>query len=1253
MDQNANGTDGEAHTIANLGDAYTAPMPQDPNGFNTSPLFPSNPYTQDTVPILIPGPYITNTYTNTGGTVALNTSVTDLYVQFDRFVDISTFIDKPGNTTDQILRIMGPTGDITASLLPYVTVTAQDADGSGSASLFKIHLDLSNPSVPADVARLLSYSGTYTVQIGSGIKTRPVGTAPAYGMDTNYNAGLDVLRGTASTTSTTTTVTTTAVGASGVGPVPDVNTDPVTHQITGPGTQTFNLNVGSQFNLPTTAINGKSPLTVTFSIETQSDSDLTGILVAPNGSWVVLFNQVLSTSGNANFINTTLDDRATTSIQNGGAPFSNGTYKPGGATPSASVLTSLGLDPLKQVGSLTALAVSQGTSSGQWSFKVVDNVQNDINATVTAWAVNLQKFVPKSGMNEPVADQYSGSFRVFTMAPSNPLSSETWSAVGGAALGDHSGRVTGLAVDPSDPTGNTVYVGGASGGIWKSTNFLSPNGPTYIPVTNFGPNNAINIGGIDVFARNNDPTQSIVFAATGEGDTGSPGAGILRSMDGGATWQVLDSSSNVDASGNLLPIDSPQRDHVMVGFASYKIVADPHPTPSGGVVVYAATSKGLWRSVDTGNHWTLLKAGPCTDVVLDPNSGKGGPNGNLQNVWAAFQGLGVFFSNAQGQFLNLVSGGIGDPLIQAAEDHSGAHPLTVSNSGTNPNGALGRIVLAKPALTGNASEDAGYQGWLYVAVVKPDGSFSGLYATKDYGQNWTKLRIPALVTSSNGSNSALPSNDLNRPDYSVTGGTPGAGLSPQGNYDFSMAIDPQNPNIVYIGGMASGQPTGLIRVDATLASDAHSLVPFSVTGGALLKNSKGPVSVADLTKAPTNYNGKYYYNLIPTTTIKVTNASNGAGDPTSTFTNDGAGVTWIPFDIAYTDQHRMITMVDPVTGYTRIIIGDDQGVFTTVDKNGTQISSLASYPAASTNRNGNIQITQFYYGASTPTGSTFYGSAQDDGFAGGSNVLNVGSVPDATSPTSPGTSSFPLFYGDDFPIPTTNLTNGASLLTTQIGINTQSATDLTAVLVGPNGKWIKLFGGLPNPTVSQPGVNPNANFNYTQFDDNAGSTLASAITSGAQGPFTGTFKPDGGTLSSGVLSALGLLGANQETSLTALASSLGFAYGQWSLKLVDSNPNGVKASLTDWSISVQNASGTVSTASGAQVPDATGTTPGTLSSNLSYNTNFTIPSSAQVNNGPLMTVEMLANNTSPLDMTGILVAPTATGFGCSIRTSAS
>ena len=34
----------------------------------------------------------------------------------------------------------------------------------------------------------------------------------------------------------------------------------------------------------------------------------------------------------------------------------------------------------------------------------------------------------------------------------------------------------------------------------------------------------------------------------------------------------------------------------------------------------------------------------------------------------------------------------------------------------------------------------------------------------------------------------------------------------------------------------------------------------------------------------------------------------------SSFTNNGAGVTWIPFDPGGTDYHAVTTMVDPLTG---------------------------------------------------------------------------------------------------------------------------------------------------------------------------------------------------------------------------------------------------------------------------------------------------------------------------------------------------
>src|SRR5262249_27796639 len=81
------------------------------------------------------------------------------------------------------------------------------------------------------------------------------------------------------------------------------------------------------------------------------------------------------------------------------------------------------------------------------------------------------------------------------------------------ASGENAGRIGALAVDPSDPSGNTVFVAGASGGIWKTTNFLTtdPNGPTYVQMTDLGPGYSLNISSLAVFARNNDPNKTVVF----------------------------------------------------------------------------------------------------------------------------------------------------------------------------------------------------------------------------------------------------------------------------------------------------------------------------------------------------------------------------------------------------------------------------------------------------------------------------------------------------------------------------------------------------------------------------------------------------------------------------------------------------------------------------------------------------------------------------------------------------------------------
>src|SRR5206468_1286103 len=130
-------------------------------------------------------------------------------------------------------------------------------------------------------------------------------------------------------------------------------------------------------------------------------------------------------------------------------------------------------------------------------------------------------------------------------------------------------------IDPSDPSVNTVFVGGATGGVWKTTNFLTPNtaGPTWLPLTDFSLRNGLNISAITVVPRNNDTNQSIVYAMTGSPDRYlgdytqpqiNPGVGILRSLNGGFTWELLDSTTNVINSA-VTRFNDPTRDHIFSG----------------------------------------------------------------------------------------------------------------------------------------------------------------------------------------------------------------------------------------------------------------------------------------------------------------------------------------------------------------------------------------------------------------------------------------------------------------------------------------------------------------------------------------------------------------------------------------------------------------------------------------------------------------------------------------------------------------
>ncbi|MCY2953695.1 MAG: proprotein convertase P-domain-containing protein [Planctomycetota bacterium] len=853
-------------------------------------------------------------------------------------------------------------------------------------------------------------SGTYTMTLAPGI-TSAAGDA----LDTNLNAGVDLLRGTSSATTSATFT----------------NNAQKTLSNLVIAESTITISEADSFVI------SNDGFTLQMDVDYPNDPDLMATLYPPQelmdqgAEPITIFSNVGNTGLRANFADTIFSDAmGVTPVQNGAAPFL-GSFKP-------------------QMALANAQLIGQ-KSAGIWRLQITSSdVVFSRSGTLNYWSLTFRKPVPSSGLGEAVADQYTTGFRIFTMDPANPLSHSEWTSIGGATTGNNAsaGRVGALAVDPSDPTGNTVYVGGASGGLWKTTNFLTtdPQGPMYLPLTDFGPTSTprpgtspipgsgMKISSIAVFGRNSDPTKSIIFASTGDPNKKESQIGFLRSMDGGATWTVVDSEKMTDQYGN--PLAWSARDHNFADSIAYKVVVDPRPTPSGKVIVYAAlagSNYGLWRSLDSGDTWQNMNPRACTDVVLDPNSGYfdtlSNPTGNLQTIYGAFpgtgNGTGVLMSPNRGQVWNAMSGTIGNPLIQDAD--TPGHPA-IPVTAVTPNWTNSRIVLAKPAATGVPVQDLLYQGWLYAVVVTaaPDdpvarsvhdgGQFVGLYLTKDFGQNWTRVQLknyqPANPPS--GYHDAVPTNDAAAADYDIVSDAlriPNG----QGLYDITLAIDPNDSDVVYIGGTTNTGGPGFIRVDTTGISDPHAFFVRDIAGTdpLTLVNPGTPGSAINPLDNP-------YINLIqdplsPFLMDATVLVSNVDSLPGRGFANTGIGAKWIGFDSGLggaMNQHALVAVKDPLTGGTRLIMGDDQGVVTFVDQGGGKLATgIGTAQTVSGARNGNLQLAEFFQGAAQPTNNAanaanamFYGMGMSTGYPQSAwDVLSTGNIT-WTGTTGSGTS---------------------------------------------------------------------------------------------------------------------------------------------------------------------------------------------------------------------------------------------------------
>jgi photosystem II stability/assembly factor-like uncharacterized protein len=269
--------------------------------------------------------------------------------------------------------------------------------------------------------------------------------------------------------------------------------------------------------------------------------------------------------------------------------------------------------------------------------------------------------------------------------PGSPFDGLHFRDIGPAATG---GRIHDLQIDPKNPA--ILYLGAASGGIWKSTN----KGVTWKDIFGRQPDNTF--GALAIFEG--DPR--IIWAGTGENNnrqSSSWGGGVYRSTDAGETWTYL-GLHDTRAIGRVVL----------------------HPTDPDVAFVAAVGNlwregpeRGVFKTTDAGRTWTkVLYVDPftgATDLVIDPRDPRvlyAATYQRLRKAWG-FNG-----------------GGPGSALYKSVD--GGANWRKLENG--IPVGEKGRIGLA-------------------IARSKPDvliatiehATEGGTYRTEDAGATWKRM----------------------------------------------------------------------------------------------------------------------------------------------------------------------------------------------------------------------------------------------------------------------------------------------------------------------------------------------------------------------------------------------------------------------------------------------------------------------------------------------------------------------------------